>query len=462
MQGSQSPEDPLRAGPQAGGHPPAAGDEILGPLQDDPQLFQAVVVQGPPPPGGQDPPGSHGADARDPEKGAVVGSVHLHGEFLQVVHGPVALGVQAKVQVGAVRGEKLVGPEVVEPQQPVRLVQPVLPQQGRLEVQGGGQQGALRHGDVGGEKDPLEPVCPVHPLGELENVAVGLVGGPHDHLGGLPRRGKGGRVAVFHLVRLVGQDAVPDLLHGPEDVVPGLVRSQQGQAPGGGQLDVHRKPVRQPAQPLGQRRVRPGDGLGVDVTGEVILLPEDGQGVGHPLRGVVRVPHHRGAEEKALDVVAPVEVHGQVRQLPGGEHGPGQVVGGPVDAVPAVVAAHVGHQDLQQTDAPPVGGEGVTAPRRHGLPQPAPGPVPAAGGAGHVVLGGVGEDLQLFRDGHGPLPSSLIRTFVLFIGYKKSPPDARAGRTKGPPKREALRRSCPAFGTRLEITPWGSPRGSHA
>ena len=244
------------------------------------------------------------------------------------------------------RGENLIGLEVVEPQEPVGLVQPVLPQEGRLEVHRGGEQGTVCHGDVGREEDPLQAVFVVHPLGELQNVVVGLLGGPHDHLGGLARRGEVGGVAELELVGLGLQDALLDLGHGAEDVVLLLVRSQEGQTLGGGQLDVHRKPVGQPAQPGGEERVRPGDGLGVDVPGEVVLLPEDGQSFDHQLGGVVRAADHGGAEKEALDVVPPVEVDGEIGQLPGGEHGPGEVVGGAVHAVPAVVAADVGEEDF--------------------------------------------------------------------------------------------------------------------
>src|SRR5690606_38644436 len=87
------------------------------------------------------------------------------------------------------------------------------------------------------------------------------------------------------------------------------------------------------------------------------------------------------------------------------EAGAAHVRAAAVDAVGAVVDAEIGQQDLQQRDATPVGRVGVTdahalggtdgAGRATGV---APGP--AAGRAGGIVFGGVGQDRQLFGELH--------------------------------------------------------------
>ena len=97
---------------------------------------------------------------------------------------------------------------------------------------------------------------------------------------------------------------------------------------------------------MDQRRVRPGNGLGVDVAPEVIFVPQQLQCFNHQFSGVVGTDEHRAGQKQTLDVVAPVELDGQLRQLPGGEGGPGQVVGAAVHAVGAVVGAYVGEQHL--------------------------------------------------------------------------------------------------------------------
>ena len=61
----------------------------------------------------------------------------------------MALGVQQGIEVRMGLVQELLGLEAVKPQQPVRLVQPVLPQQGRLGVQRG-QKGVLHHRNIGG------------------------------------------------------------------------------------------------------------------------------------------------------------------------------------------------------------------------------------------------------------------------------------------------------------------------
>ena len=143
---------------------------------------------------------------------------------------------------------------MVVPQQPVRLVQPVLPQQGRLEALGRGEQPAVRHRHIGGVEYPLQPVLVVQPLGQHQNLPVALRRGADDHLGGLPCRGEPGGVSELGQLRLGGGDAVPDLGHGGQDVGLFLVRSQQSQGGFRGQLNVDAEPVRQQAKLFHQLR----------------------------------------------------------------------------------------------------------------------------------------------------------------------------------------------------------------
>ena len=244
-------------------------------------------------------------------------------------------------------------------------------------------------------------------LGEGQDLPVALRGGPHNHLGGLARRGEPGGVAVQLELPPGGGDAIPNLSHRDKNVLLLFVRGQEGQAFGAGKLDIYAHPVGQQAQPVGEPGVRPGDGLGVDVSPEAVLLPKQAQGLDHPLGGVVRVPEDGGGEKQPLDIVAPVEAHGELAQLPGGEGRPGHVVGPAVHTVGAVVGAYIGHQHLQQGDAPAVGGKGVAAAGKGGAahrPRPS-GPVQAAGGAGGVILGRVRQNFQFVHQLHrGPPP----------------------------------------------------------
>ena len=137
----------------------------------------------------------------------------------------------------------------------------------------------------------------------------------------------------------------------------------------------------------------------MDVAPKAVFAPQQPQHRQHPLGGVVRGAKHRAGQEQALDVVAAVELHGQLGQLPGRKGGAGDIVGLAVDAVAAVEGAAVGHQHLEQAHTAAVGGKGVAAPRcitaAHGSgPRRAGSP---AGGAGYVVFGAVGQNGQLIH-----------------------------------------------------------------
>ena len=260
----------------------------------------------------------------------------------------------------------------------------------------------LHHRQVGGEKHPLQLVFLIQGGGKGEDLQVGLGGGAHDELGGLPRRGEPGRVAVLHQLLLALGNAVPQKAHGGQNVGLFLVGRQQLQACFRGQLDVDAHAVGQQTQLGQQSGAGPGDGLGVDVAVELILPPEDAQSLQHQLAGVVGGAYHRAGQKQALDIVAAVKLHGEVGQLPGGEGGPFGVVGAAVDAIGAVIAAGVALQYLQQGDAPPVGGKAVAAAAGHGGPQPAGAgrAVQPAGGAGRVIFGGGRQNGQFVQHIH--------------------------------------------------------------
>ena len=73
---------------------------------------------------------------------------------------PVALGVQpwVKVRVGII--QQLGGLKAVKPQEPVRLVQAMLPQQRRFGVQGW-QKTVLHHRYIRGVEHALQPVLAI-------------------------------------------------------------------------------------------------------------------------------------------------------------------------------------------------------------------------------------------------------------------------------------------------------------
>ena len=143
-----------------------------------------------------------------------------------MVQRPGALGIHqgAEVRMGLV--QQLLGPEVVKPQKPVSLIEPVLPEQGGLEGVPGGEEAAVRHGQIGREKDALELVCLVEPLGQQQNMPVALRRRADDHLGGLSCGSEARRMAVERQLLSGGLNTVPDLGHWGENGSAPLLRSQ--------------------------------------------------------------------------------------------------------------------------------------------------------------------------------------------------------------------------------------------
>ena len=188
--------------------------------------------------------------------------------------------------------------------------------------------------------------------------------------------------------------------HGGQDGRTRLVGGQKPQALPARQLQIHRETVGQVPQLVDELHRGAGDGLGVDVAAKAVLLPQDAQGLDHELGGAVGASGDTGGEEQPLDVVAAVEADGEVGQLARRKCGSGCLgVARAVHAVAAIVDADVGHEHLEQRDAAPV---------RRGRAQLSglaralnPG-----GGASHVVLRRIGQNLQLLDDVHRATPSN--------------------------------------------------------
>ena len=134
-----------------------AGDEVLRPLEHHAHALELVQTQRRLLAGAPDAPGAFGADARHPQQHFKGRTVHIHREQPVVLHRPVAFGVQIGVEVGVVPVQKFLCLELVKAEQPVCLIEPMLPQQRRLGVQRG-QAGVLGHRDVGGVKHPFQVI----------------------------------------------------------------------------------------------------------------------------------------------------------------------------------------------------------------------------------------------------------------------------------------------------------------
>ena len=85
------------------------------------------------------------------------------------------------------------GGKAVEAEQPVGLIEAMLPQQRRRGERREAAVAGARN--IGGVVDPLQFQLVVQPLRQGDDIAVALRRGADDQLGTLPGRGKAGRTA---------------------------------------------------------------------------------------------------------------------------------------------------------------------------------------------------------------------------------------------------------------------------
>ena len=143
----------------------------------------------------------------------------------------------------------------------------------------------------------------------------------------------------------------------------------------------------------------------MDITVKPVLIPQLPERLVQKIHRVIRALEHAGAQKKALDIIAPVELHRQTAYLVRRKSRARHVVGTAVDTVPAVINTLIRKKDLQKGNASPVRREAVAQARVNGVAQlsrPASA-LHAAGGTGHVILRGVREDSQLFLQIHALL-----------------------------------------------------------
>ena len=132
--------------------------------------------------------------------------------------------------------DELVHFEAVEPHEPIGLVQAMFAVQ--LDRPGGREPRVLVNGKVCAEEHALKVVRRVQGGGQVEDLEIGFGRGADDHLRRLPGRGKGLLLTRNADLLLVDRgfsthkragfgifgDVVPDLAHGRQYGLPGLLR----------------------------------------------------------------------------------------------------------------------------------------------------------------------------------------------------------------------------------------------
>ena len=166
LQGGEGPAHPLRPHPEPRGHPAGAGEEVLGPLHHYPQFAQGGLVQGPPSPGRQDPPGGDHPDPRHPGRGGSRRCLPPPGTGPGGPGPRRTWGPAGGSRVGR-SGERAPPPGSGRTAAASPIGTTGAPGAGEAGRSGGREQRVCPHRDVGGEEHPLKAVLPVHPLGEF-------------------------------------------------------------------------------------------------------------------------------------------------------------------------------------------------------------------------------------------------------------------------------------------------------
>ena len=325
---------------------------------------------------------------------------------------PGEFGIHVEGEVFGLAGRYFAGAEAVVTHEPVGLVETVLADEwggvnGEAEV-------GVGDGAEGGIVDAFKFVLGVEGGGSLEDGAVGGGGCADDHLGGLAGGGEAcsGQWSVVscqrrRTIQAVVVDAEFDVAHGGGDGEGLLLRGEAFEVRGGGEFDVGAESVGVFAGVGDEGGAGTGDGFEVDVAIEAVGEAEVFGDGGELLHGVVDGLHDARGEEKSFDVIAAVEVEGEVDDFVDGEAGAFDIGGNAVDAVLAIVDAMVGEEDLEKGDAAAIGSVGVANAGAVGVSHAAPAFAGArapgtGGGAGGVVFGGVSEDAELFAKVHQP------------------------------------------------------------
>ncbi len=119
----------------------------------------------------------------------------------------------------------------------------------------------------------------------------------------------------------------------------------------------------------------------------------------HLFHRIIGVTHNARTQKKAFDVISPVKLNSQFSQFLGCKSRAHDIVTAPVGTVCAVINTVIGQEYLKQRDAPPVGSEAVTNAPAGGCAYPI---LHASAGSSarctrHIVLGGIGKDLQFIE-----------------------------------------------------------------
>lgn len=318
------------------------------------------------------------------------GEVDVDGKLRAMAQRPREFRVEREVEVRRIGADDFADCEIVESQQPVGLVKPVLAHERRRPD--GQQTRRLGDGAEAGIINAAQTVAGVEHVGALENIRVGGFIRAHEHLRALAcgERRPLRRIGLLFVGKAFF-DLPANVSHRFLRAGEVILRRESGQTGLRGQFDVDADAVGVASGPFDERGRGFRDGLEVDVAAKEIFLAQLAGNFDDQLHRVVRALDDAAAEEKPFDVVPFVEIERELHHFVRREAGALDVAAAAVDAVVAVVETGIGEQHFEQRDATPVRRVAVANARAaravHAFAAARILPRGAAAGARGVILG---------------------------------------------------------------------------
>ena len=219
-------------------------------------------------------------------------AVHFDREKLSVAERPAALGIEFLIEIRLLRRQDFFRIKMIEAEQPVCLIEPVLPhERRRFDCR---QVLPLHYGNVRGIVDSLQRCLAVQSLRQKENLPVAFPAGSHDELRRLSGRHKGGRSLEFLPFFLVFPDRVTEKLHRRHDGLLRFLRCQKMERLLRGKLYIDAHPVHVAAKLVQKLRIRSGNAFHMDVPIEMLPFAEKLCRADQKLRRIIRRLHDAG------------------------------------------------------------------------------------------------------------------------------------------------------------------------
>ena len=312
--------------------------------------------------------------------------------------GQLGVNLQIKVRIGIIH--YFLHLELIEAHQPIGLVKAVFThQRGLFQCRQALIVGI--DGNIARIVDTPHRRSLIEGRRKIQNILVRLGGSAYYHLCALSCRSETRSVAVFLAFFRTFKDSLLDVAHRRIYTLMVFLRGKQFQVLLLRYLDIDAETVGIKPCLIHQFAAGTGNALQMDISVETMDSAEVLGNAHQAFHRVIGITHHPTAQEKPFDIVAAIELHGEVYKLGHRQRGTRQVVAAAVDAVGAVVDAIIGKHHFEQGDTTAVLGKTMAdAPATHSVPQHAclAGAHRTTGGARDVILCRLCQYLQFIEN----------------------------------------------------------------